>query len=954
MDIQHAESQGETLVETSSLTSIIIHQYDFIGDVRPPVDLAELQNFISKVAKIGLEFKYNGKTRAHPSLPPITKTFSSPPTTGISLDELLLLWQEIAMTSTNFASPNFMGFPDSGNALPALGAAILIPFLNQNLANQDICGPSASFVEMEVVHWLRSVLGYQVRDTYLSVKDIGGTITLGGCLSNTIALMAARERLFPGCCANGLPVPANRICVLVPEIIEHYSTRSGLAWLSLGEQNVVRVPVDKYFRLRRDELVRCIDNERAKDRFIMACVLYAGDSRSMGIDDIDSVADILHSKGIWLHVDACHGSQLAFSNKYRHKLKGIEKADSITIDPHKVLCIPYTCSLVLFREPISLSRIATSSDLILKTQWSLGQITPCIGSKAFDALKLWSTLKYFGISGIERMIDQRLEMTKRIQDEIRERDDLVLLNDTDINSCIFLFLPNECQRGKLSVPDTEKINAINKSIKAQLTADGEFYLHGFPMKRFPHIILPELAIYVLRIINGNPLTTIEHVQKLLSRVVTLGHQILDSNGYKIIPRDLNFSQLAVARSLASRLARLFGDVRYSALVYGSCTSSHSCLLSDVDLMVFAPDEFCTTQNVRSVCNIFENTMTDEGVLKDVEIPYERKLLIPITFASQSAAVVGGFIRSGQFPTLRRTAEYLGSDEMLHRLVFNVLTIPTIELSNLPIGLSEMRKAAEQALTHSLTDVRGSSFENGDEFALAALTDGVRAGEEFLGYKDRPEVVEHLRRMFTSGPRIPQPDLTGVLPPCVLFINGFPGVGKLTIARRIHKLVPHSLLIDNHLLIDPAEAIEPNRTREHYILRRAIRQAAFEGLKTVQEKSAIFVMTSCTADNPADREVFSEFVDIARVRCIPFISVNIDCEPLINMDRMIRPERYTGKTKLTDGRVLGELRSRNVILDPRKCGRDTEGVKVYHMNLDTTERSVEASANAIIRFMLEAS
>ena len=93
----------------------------------------------------------------------------------------------------------------------------------------------------------------------------------------------------------------------------------------------------------------------------------------------------------------------------------------MTIDRHKVLWIPNTCSFVLFKDLASLSNVSTSSDLILKTQWSLGQVTPFIGSKAFDALKLWATIKTFGRSGIEKLIGGRLALTAQVQQAICAR-----------------------------------------------------------------------------------------------------------------------------------------------------------------------------------------------------------------------------------------------------------------------------------------------------------------------------------------------------------------------------------------------------------------------------------------------------------------------------------------------------------------------------------------------------
>lgn len=293
-------------------------------------------------------------------------------------------------------------------------------------------------------------------------------MTAGGCLSNTVGMMAARESLFPGSGMTGLPVVASKIRVLVPDVIEHYSIRSAMAWLGMGEANVVRVPVDDVYRMKIPELERVI-KERVTGYHLLACIAYAGDSRSMRIDNLHDIGTVLRKNKVWFHVDACHGSQLAFSRTHRHKIRGIEEADSVTIDPHKVLWIPYMCSFALFKDPKSLVNVSTNSDLILKTQWSLGQITPCVGSKAFDSLKLWTTIKYFGHSGIEALIDARLALTEEFQDEFNRHKEVLLLNETDINACIFIFMPQSLHQGKrISAKDVKKLNKCNSFIKTAI------------------------------------------------------------------------------------------------------------------------------------------------------------------------------------------------------------------------------------------------------------------------------------------------------------------------------------------------------------------------------------------------------------------------------------------------------------------------------------------------------
>jgi glutamate/tyrosine decarboxylase-like PLP-dependent enzyme len=109
--------------------------------------------------------------------------------------------------------------------------------------------------------------------------------------------------------------------------------------LALGEKNVLRVPIDADHRMDLHALDSVIDQQRADGKHVLACVAYAGGSRSMRVDNLDAIAAVLKRKNVWFHVDSCHGSQLAFSRTHKHKINGIERVDSVTIDPHKVLWI---------------------------------------------------------------------------------------------------------------------------------------------------------------------------------------------------------------------------------------------------------------------------------------------------------------------------------------------------------------------------------------------------------------------------------------------------------------------------------------------------------------------------------------------------------------------------------------------------------------------------------------
>lgn len=251
---------------------------DFMGPFQ--AGSPKVNDFFQEVLKIGLGFRAQPEVREDPRPTPQSVQFSDLPRTGAGYKDLLDEFRHIARGSVHWGSPNWVGFPDSGNSVPSLGAALMVPLLGQNLCNQDVTSPAATFTEMEVVHWLRSNLGYNVPNSYQNSLEIGGILTVGGSLSNAVALIAAREALFPGSGVDGLPVLPKDIRVLVPDVIEHYSIRSALSSLSLGGANVVRVPVDDNFRIILPELERCIDEERAAGRHVMACVAYAGDSRT--------------------------------------------------------------------------------------------------------------------------------------------------------------------------------------------------------------------------------------------------------------------------------------------------------------------------------------------------------------------------------------------------------------------------------------------------------------------------------------------------------------------------------------------------------------------------------------------------------------------------------------------------------------------------------------------------
>lgn len=416
------------------------------------------------------------------------------PFEGIDLDDILDSFKtEVMQFCTNFSSKNFMGFPDSGNSVAALGASIIKDFFQQNIINQSFCSPSGTFIEINVINWLRDLIGYETKDNISSIMDVGGIITNGGTMSNAIGIMLARENKSPNTLTNGIKAPS-RYKIIVPKGIGHYSVKSAQMWLGCGN-NLIEVPTIN-FKYDLEKLKEALNNNKGN---VMGLVAYAGDSRTMTCDDFDEIYNLVKSidENIWLHADACHGFSLSFSEQLKEKIKGINKFDSITIDPHKVMLTPYVISAILVKDPTKLKSVSSISDLIMKEQFAFGQITPFIGSKSWESLKLWFMMLNYGKEGLQNMVNERHSRAKYLHEKIKENENYITLNEIDINSVMFMVKPSKWDG------DIIKLNNFNRKIYDKIREDGLYYLHTFPIED-SGVISQGQTLKPLRYMSGNP------------------------------------------------------------------------------------------------------------------------------------------------------------------------------------------------------------------------------------------------------------------------------------------------------------------------------------------------------------------------------------------------------------------------------------------------------------------
>lgn len=449
-----------------------------------------------KAVNLGLNFKLNNKVNEINFTQDMIDNLMKIPIKESSIEKIMEEFEEkILPYCTNFSNEKFMGFPDAGNSISGITGAIISDFMQQNLINSTFCAPVATFMEIAVINWMREIIGYQIKKIN-NIWDVGGIITYGGTGSNTTAMLLARENFNKNTMVNGIQDP-KKYKIIVPKGISHYSIRSSSMWIGCGD-NVIEVDtIDFKYDLKK--LKKVLEENKGS---VMCVVAYVGDSRTMTIDNLKAIYDIVKKidSNIWLHADACHGFSLAFSNKLKSKIDGINLFDSISIDPHKVLAIPYCISALLVKNPEKMRLITSTSDLIMQEDFAYGQITPFIGSKSWISLKLWFSMKSIGINGYGNLIEKRCEMANYLKEKIKLSDEFVVLNDVNINSVVFMYVGD---KSRIATKSVESLNLLNSLIYNKMLKDGKYYLHRFTIPDNKGVIKKDAMLMPLRYMSGN-------------------------------------------------------------------------------------------------------------------------------------------------------------------------------------------------------------------------------------------------------------------------------------------------------------------------------------------------------------------------------------------------------------------------------------------------------------------
>ena len=354
---------------------------------------------------------------------------------------------EILPYAARLDHPRFFGFVPSSPTWPGVIADFMAAGFNINAVTWlTASGPSQ--VELVVIEWFRRWLGYP--------EGAGGLFTSGGSVSTVDAFVAARE-------AAGHPERATAYM----SDQGHVAFRRAAMIIGVRPECVRTIPSDGHFRLDMDGLRRAVADDRAAGFNPIIVCANAGAVGTGAIDPLEEMADYCESESIWLHADAAYGGFAVLSDEGRRLLRGIERADSIGLDPHKWFFQPYEAGCLLVKDASTLQdAFEVRPDILQDTVW--GANHPNFGdrglqvSRSFRALKVWMSVQVFGMAAFRRAVANGLGLAARAEAHVRASPVLEILSPTSLGIVCFRVNPEDAEVGE------ETLEKINRTVLARV------------------------------------------------------------------------------------------------------------------------------------------------------------------------------------------------------------------------------------------------------------------------------------------------------------------------------------------------------------------------------------------------------------------------------------------------------------------------------------------------------
>lgn len=428
----------------------------------------ELTDYIKQAGEIIREIYTDKLNRCvFPGLDPeevMSRFDDKLPEQGFDVHDLLeKVRTDVVGAATMNAGPHYYGYITGGGNQVAILAEMISAALNQNNLKWH-SSPVSTELEKLVIRWVCQFIGYPA--------GAAGAILDGGSTANFNCLAAARKNMAPESMSRDGMYGLKPMTVYV-SAEGHSSFDKAVDMLGIGLNNLRKIPVDDRFRIRTDLLTEQLETDIRNGCQPVCIIGIAGTTNSGAVDDLEKLSAIAEQHGTWYHVDAAYGGPAAALQSTGHLFKGLEKADSVVINPHKWLYVPFEAACILVKEPDRLRKTFSLIPDYLRSNEDEGGRTDLMEyqlplTKSFKSLKVWMTLKAFGAKRLRDAIQGDIDNAQYLAELVKNSDDFELMAPVPLSIVCFRFKPEGMNE--------EYAEKINRRLAHAIEQDGRIFL----------------------------------------------------------------------------------------------------------------------------------------------------------------------------------------------------------------------------------------------------------------------------------------------------------------------------------------------------------------------------------------------------------------------------------------------------------------------------------------------
>jgi aromatic-L-amino-acid decarboxylase len=415
----------------------------------------------------------------------LAKLRQSPPATGVPFDHILDDVEAGAAKGFNTAGPGYLAFIPGGGLFAAALADFLACSVNRYV-NVWSAAPAFAQIEATVIRWLCDLFDYP--------EGARGILTSGGSMANFSAIVTARRSLLPDDFLKGTLYVSDQT---------HASVAKSAVLAGFPLRNVREVPSTPDLRIDVSELRRMVGEDRQSGLQPFLIVANAGTTNTGAVDAIEEIVAFAREERLWVHVDGAYGGFFQLTDRGRRAFRGIEGADSITLDPHKGMFLPYGTGSLLVREGQLLRQAhqvqaAYLQDLAPESGIpNFADYSPEL-SREFRGLRVWLPLQLHGVTAFREALDEKLDLARAIYEALLDAPGFELPWEPELTVVPFRYVPRTGDAEAFNQALLERINASKRVFLSSTTIGGRFILRACVVSHRTHRDRIDEAIVIIR------------------------------------------------------------------------------------------------------------------------------------------------------------------------------------------------------------------------------------------------------------------------------------------------------------------------------------------------------------------------------------------------------------------------------------------------------------------------